>query len=815
MGELADPRVFELVRALCASFPSFKEEAQKEDVACFPTFRDEAQEDATCFSTFRGGAQEDEACFEMVQEAEMDPSVSYDKVLAELLDMGYEIELASRAILDCGRLDVVAVIDHMNSEAPPSLAMESSVLPSTYIKSADSNLSLSSTNVEVKEENAFNSGSGLTYPRAASLEAGTSRAHSSVKDQDELNDLEDVGLCTRSLRSSSTSKGKLPMSTTVEDEAYDDDGDKDRWQQDELPEADNETYLLGMGFSVKDVTDAIEACGSNGDVNRLVTHIINNIVDLPESNWEDCDLVDDDMVDVDYQKRAKKEDLAIRELSDRGHSILSKLRRMGYSFTAKMVVEAIQACGKDADEEVLVDYLLRIDERSLRGDSNGEAQHLTKLEQLQWLGCTSTAACLRAIDNNCDADLDELLDYYYAEELQDREDDPRTRLKKRRRKENSVSTKVSKLLQRKPKKLEYYEEDEPEEYLPKFHRNMKGFGLPGEPVIPRVLSEDISRPPYFYFENVAYTPKHEWSNIQRHLYNIEPEFIDSLNFSPCRRPRGYIHNLPVEGRVDILPKLPMSVQELIPGAAGFWPAWDERIKLNTINTRAASEFVRRQIQENLEAMETGNPSSRDIKTIMYWAKKWNLVWIKPGVLAPLTPDEIETCLGFDVSHTRVLYSPTDRVRVLGNSFQVTTVAYHLSVLRPIYRNGIRVLSLFSGIGGAEVALHKLGIFLKLVVSVEIDDKARMVVDSWWKTTNQKGTLIHTFTDVKEVDSRAIQGLVDEFGGFDLVIGGSPCNNLSGNNRCSRTGLAGPASVTFFEFPRILAEVRDYMGQKRR
>ncbi|CAM6093835.1 unnamed protein product [Calypogeia fissa] len=66
--------------------------------------------------------------------------------------------------------------------------------------------------------------------------------------------------------------------------------------------------------------------------------------------------------------------------------------------------------------------------------------------------------------SNCAADLDELLDYYYAE-LQDSEDDPRTLLEKRRRKENSVSTKLSMVVQRKPKKLEYYEE----EYFPKSH----------------------------------------------------------------------------------------------------------------------------------------------------------------------------------------------------------------------------------------------------------------------------------------------------------------------------------------------------------
>ena len=68
----------------------------------------------------------------------------------------------------------------------------------------------------------------------------------------------------------------------------------------------------------------------------------------------------------------------------------------------------------------------------------------------------------------------------------------------------------------------------------------------------------------------------------------------------------------------------------------------------------------------------------------------------------------------------------------------------MAFLRPLYSSGIRVLSLFSGIRGAEVALHKLGIFLKVVVSVEIDNVARMVVKSWWKTTQQKGVPIHDF-----------------------------------------------------------------------
>ncbi|KAI9088103.1 hypothetical protein K1719_030080 [Acacia pycnantha] len=50
--------------------------------------------------------------------------------------------------------------------------------------------------------------------------------------------------------------------------------------------------------------------------------------------------------------------------------------------------------------------------------------------------------------------------------------------------------------------------------------------------------------------------------------------------------------------------------------------------------------------------------------------------------------------------------------------KVDTVAYHLSVLKDMYPNGINLLSLFFGIGGAEVALYRLGIPIKNVVSVE-------------------------------------------------------------------------------------------------
>lgn len=143
-----------------------------------------------------------------------------------------------------------------------------------------------------------------------------------------------------------------------------------------------------------------------------------------------------------------------------------------------------------------------------------------------------------------------------------------------------------------------------------------------------------------------------------------------------------------------------------------------------------------------------------------------------------------------------------------------TVAYHLSVLKPLFPSGINVLSLFTGIGGAEVALHRLQIPMKTVVSVEISAVNRNILKDFWEQTNQKGTLIE-FADVQDLSNEKIVELMQRFGGFDLVIGGSPCNNLAGGNRVSRSGLEGEQSSLFFEYCRILDVVRETTKKMRR
>lgn len=144
-------------------------------------------------------------------------------------------------------------------------------------------------------------------------------------------------------------------------------------------------------------------------------------------------------------------------------------------------------------------------------------------------------------------------------------------------------------------------------------------------------------------------------------------------------------------------------------------------------------------------------------------------------------------------------------------FQIDTVAYHLSVLKEQFHNGINVLSLFSGIGGAEIALHRLGIPMKNVVSVEISEVSRNVVRCWWEQTNQKGNLYH-LADVQELNADRLEHYISSFGGFDLVVGGSPCNNLAGSNRLHRDGLEGKESSLFYDYFRILDLVKGIMAR---
>lgn len=123
---------------------------------------------------------------------------------------------------------------------------------------------------------------------------------------------------------------------------------------------------------------------------------------------------------------------------------------------------------------------------------------------------------------------------------------------------------------------------------------------------------------------------------------------------------------------------------------------------------------------------------------------------------------------------------------------------------------LRYMSLFSGIGGFEVGIHNIFPNAKCVGFSEVDKYAIQVYqqhflnhpylgpvenikgkyDAFGRTTGRRGT------NVPPAEPRAPPEPID------LLVGGSPCQDLSSNNNNKR-GLQGTKSRLFFEFLRVL------------
>jgi site-specific DNA-cytosine methylase len=103
---------------------------------------------------------------------------------------------------------------------------------------------------------------------------------------------------------------------------------------------------------------------------------------------------------------------------------------------------------------------------------------------------------------------------------------------------------------------------------------------------------------------------------------------------------------------------------------------------------------------------------------------------------------------------------------------------------------MNILSLFDGIGCAKLALNKSDIKYNKYYSSEIDKFAIGVVD-------------YNFDDVIHVgDIREIQNLPV----IDLLVGGSPCQDLSSGSHAGQ-GLAGQQSGLLFEYIRVFKELK--------
>lgn len=103
---------------------------------------------------------------------------------------------------------------------------------------------------------------------------------------------------------------------------------------------------------------------------------------------------------------------------------------------------------------------------------------------------------------------------------------------------------------------------------------------------------------------------------------------------------------------------------------------------------------------------------------------------------------------------------------------------------------LSVGSLFSGIGGLELGLERAGVG-RTAWQVEMDPFCRSVLARHWPT-------VERHVDVREVGAANLRRV-------DLICGGFPCQDVSSAG--ARRGLAGKRSGLWFEYRRIVDEIR--------
>ena len=107
-------------------------------------------------------------------------------------------------------------------------------------------------------------------------------------------------------------------------------------------------------------------------------------------------------------------------------------------------------------------------------------------------------------------------------------------------------------------------------------------------------------------------------------------------------------------------------------------------------------------------------------------------------------------------------------------------------------SGLNILSLFDGIATGYYSAEKAGLKIANYYAYEIDKYAIQVA-------------LKNFPDIKQMGSVVGADFKQFAGKIDLLIGGSPCQNLSIAG--DRTGLNGEKSKLFFEYVRALEEIK--------
>ena len=107
---------------------------------------------------------------------------------------------------------------------------------------------------------------------------------------------------------------------------------------------------------------------------------------------------------------------------------------------------------------------------------------------------------------------------------------------------------------------------------------------------------------------------------------------------------------------------------------------------------------------------------------------------------------------------------------------------------------LRVLDLFSGIGGFSLGLERTGGF-KTVAFCEIDPFCQRVLRKHWPD-------VPIFTDVRKLTAADVPGV-------DVICGGFPCQDISYAGKGA--GIEGERSGLWSEFKRLIFQIRPRYG----
>lgn len=594
------------------------------------------------------------------------------------------------------------------------------------------------------------------------------------------------------------------------------------------------SHFIGMGFSPILVDKMLQKHGDH-DSNTVLESLLSHHNSGSESSSSLGSLFDSD-----NEENSSKQDIKPEpdSFSERRSYLL---RTMNFSQTE--VDLAFDQLGEDALLDQLVDFIVTAQGGVLSGDmENGHATNEVKAESLfgvmdktlhlLQMGFTEEEVSLAIDSFGQEAAVQELADSIFARRIASTIEQKQVKIESEfLGEQGDQETEYSTYHQR----LNYYDDDDDNKRVKKAKHIFRddrgassshavnqptpwlsgGVGSAGDGYLkeedyemtsgPRAnVRGDLAKPPFFLYGNVVNITKDAWSEISGFLSGVQPEFINSQLFSALMRREGYLHNLPTERRHVVVPKSPMTIEDAVPSARHYWPTWDTRKHIGSVTSEVAGieqlcEMLGKTIKDS-----RGFLSEEKRAQILHQCKMANLIWIGQDRLGPLQPNQMERILGYPSNHTNLFgLNPPDRIAAMKYAFQTDTIAYLLSVLKDIYPDGLRVLSIYSGVGGAEIALHRLGIPLKCVVSVEESDVNRKILKRWWAKTEQSGVL-RQLNGIWKLKTDALEDLFKEFGGFDLVVGGNYSSYRGGTTVNATMGMD---SGKYFEYVRVLQRVR--------